>query len=125
MADRWSCASTTGVHPRGRLCSIYRGGAPVRLGSQGLAWSPCTSWISETAPDISLTQRCGRRASAGLKPNRRVYPNGTDGHAEQGCAPPSQSHSREGLLFARTGWFRVKPQSCGTDYESSTHKITG
>src|SRR4051794_3462004 len=74
MADRWSCASTTGVHPGGRLCSTYRGGAPVRLGSQGLAWSPCTSWISETAPDISLTQRCGRRASAGLKPNRKGYP---------------------------------------------------
>src|SRR3954452_20409158 len=80
MADRWSCASTTGAHPRGRLCSTYRGGVPVRLGSQGLAWSPCTSWISENAPDISLTQRCGRRASAGLKPNRRVYPADTVAH---------------------------------------------
>src|SRR3954467_3273320 len=60
MADRWSCASTTEVPPRGRLCSTYRGGAPVRLGSRGLAWSHCTSWIS---------QRCGRiepRAQARL-----------------------------------------------------------
>src|SRR4051812_7233382 len=57
MADRWSCASTTGVHPRGRLCSICLGGAPVRSGSRGLAWSHCTSWMNRLSHFWSVVEQ--------------------------------------------------------------------